>query len=78
MKKQEVFEKIAPLVAQHFGIDQESVTEKTDIVEDLNADSISIMEFVLDLEDTFEIELSDEDAENITTVGQIVEFLVKD
>ena len=52
------------------------MTETTNIKEDLDADSISIMEFVLELEDVFDAEISDEDAEKIETVGAAVDYIV--
>ena len=49
--------------------------ENTNIKDDLNADSISVMEFVLELEDEFGTEISDEDAEKIETVGAAVDYI---
>lgn len=51
------------------------ITLDTNIVEDLNTDSISLMEFTLALEDEFGIEISDEDAEHILTLGQVVDYV---
>lgn len=69
MKRDEVFKKVAVVIANHFEIDAENVTDTMSIKDDLNADSISVMEFVLELEDEFGTEISDEDAEQIETVG---------
>lgn len=52
------------------------VTDRLNIKDDLNADSISVMEFVLELEDEFGTEISDEDAEKIETVGAAVDYIV--
>jgi acyl carrier protein len=75
LSREEVFQKVASLVSKHFEVDEAGITNATDIVKDLNADSISVMEFVLELEDEFDLEISDEDAENITTVGQVVDYI---
>lgn len=56
-------------------LDPELITLDTNIVEDLNTDSISLMEFTLALEDEFGIEISDEDAEHILTLGQVVDYV---
>ncbi|EAC9550369.1 acyl carrier protein, partial [Listeria monocytogenes] len=69
MTRDEVFKKVAVVIANHFEIDAENVTDTMSIKDDLNADSISVMEFVLELEDEFGTEISDEDAEQIETVG---------
>ncbi|MCC9274394.1 MAG: acyl carrier protein [Enterococcus aquimarinus] len=63
-------------MANHFEIDADKVTDTMRIKEDLNADSISVMEFVLELEENFSTEISDEDAEQIQTVGGAVDYIV--
>ncbi len=75
MTRDEVFKKVAVVVANHFEIDAENVTDTMSIKDDLNADSISVMEFVLELEDEFGTEISDEDAEQIETVGGAVDYI---
>ena len=72
MTREEVFKKVAVVIANHFEIDADKVTDTMSIKDDLNADSISVMEFVLELEDEFGTEISDEDAEQIETVGGAV------
>lgn len=69
MSKEEIFNKIAAILADRFELDADQITEKLNFKEDLNADSIDIVEFVLELEDTFGAEISDEDAEKLTTVA---------
>ena len=75
MTRDEVFKKVAVVIANHFDIDAENVTDTMSIQDDLNADSISVMEFVLELEDEFGTEISDEDAEQIETVGGAVDYI---
>ncbi len=75
MSKEEIFEKVQAIVVKHFGVKKENVTENINIKDDLSADSISIMEFVLELEEEFGTEISDEDAEKIETVGAAVEYI---
>lgn len=75
MTREEVFKKVAVVIANHFEIDADKVTDTMSIKDDLNADSISVMEFVLELEDEFGTEISDEDAEQIETVGGAVDYI---
>ena len=75
MTREEVFKKVAVVIANHFEIDTDKVTDTMSIKDDLNADSISVMEFVLELEDEFGTEISDEDAEQIETVGGAVDYI---
>ncbi len=73
---EEVFKQIAEIISNHFNIESDKVTNELSIKDDLNADSISVMEFVLELEDEFGIEISDEDAEKIETVSAAVDYIV--
>ena len=75
MTHDEVFQKVAVVIANHFEVNAENVTEAMNIKYDLNADSISVMEFVLELEEEFGTEISDEDAEKIETVGAAVDYI---
>ncbi|MDT2596163.1 acyl carrier protein [Enterococcus dongliensis] len=77
MTREEVFSQVAEIISNHFEIDKDKVTLELSIKDDLNADSISIMEFVLELEDEFGTEISDEDAEQIETVGAAVDYIMK-
>lgn len=76
LTREVVFGKVAEIISNHFEIDQEKVTPELSIKDDLNADSISVMEFVLELEDEFGTEISDEDAEKIETVGAAVDYIM--
>ncbi|OJG18844.1 acyl carrier protein [Enterococcus canis] len=75
MTREEVFQKVSAIIAKHFDVDADKVTDAMSIKDDLNADSISVMEFVLELEDEFGTEISDEDAEQIETVGAAVDYI---
>jgi acyl carrier protein len=75
MSQEEIHNKVVALLVNYFNVDPATIKGTTDITKDLNADSISIMEFVLAMEDEFEVEISDDDAENIVTVDEIVAHL---
>lgn len=75
MSKEEIFNKIAEILADRFELKTEQITNTLNFKEDLNADSIDIVEFVLELEDTFGAEIADEAAENLVTVGDAVDYI---
>ncbi|MBQ6707162.1 MAG: acyl carrier protein [Clostridia bacterium] len=70
-----VLEKIAAILAAQFEVDAETVTADTDFVEDLNADSLDVVDMLMSLEDEFDVEIPDEEIENIHTVGDLVAFI---
>ncbi|ETA73361.1 acyl carrier protein [Ligilactobacillus equi] len=76
MTEQEVFAKIAEIIEERFEVSADKVTNELNFQNDLDADSIDIVEFVLELEDVFGAEISDEDAEQLHTVGDAVKFIV--
>ncbi len=70
-----MFEKIRDIVAEKVGVDPEEIAMDTSFADDLEADSITLFELVMALEDEFDIEIDDESIEKITTVGDIVNYL---
>ena len=70
-----MFEKIQAIIADKLSIDAESVTMEASFIDDLNADSLDIVELVMALEDELETEIPDEDVENFKTVGDVVEYV---
>lgn len=75
MTEQEIFNKISAMIADNFDIDQDKITKDTDFTNDLDADSIDLVEFILQLEDEFGAEIPDEEAEKIKTVGDAVAYV---
>ena len=63
------------MIADNFDIDQDKITKDTDFTNDLDADSIDLVEFILQLEDEFGAEIPDEEAEKIKTVGDAVAYV---
>ena len=71
-----IFEKLAALIAEQFNVDADSITMDTSFTDDLNADSVDIVDLSMALEEEFGIEeLGEEDASSISTVGDRVRFL---
>lgn len=75
MSEQEIFDKIAALLADKFEVGKDTITNETSFTNDLDADSIDLVEFVLELEEEFGEEIPDDDAEKIKTVGDAVKYI---
>ena len=73
-KKQEIFNKVSEIVADHFDVDRAKITDELNLKD---ADSIDFVEFVLELEDTFGEEIDDEDAEKLSTIGEVVDYIAE-
>ena len=76
MSEQEVLDKVIQLISERFSVDVLKITKDTTFQEDLGADSLDVVELVMELEDTFGIQISDEDAEQIVTIGDAVNYIV--
>ena len=71
---QEIFEKVRSIIVEQLGVEEDAVALETSF-EKLNADSLDIVEVIMAMEELFEIEIPDEDAEKILTVGAAVEYI---
>jgi len=71
----DILERVRELVVDQLGVDTEEVTVEASFVDDLGADSLDIVELVMAFEEEFELEIPDEDAEKITTVGAAVKYI---
>ena len=70
-----MFERIQEIIADKLGIDVEEITSDAAFVEDLNADSLDIVELIMALEDELDMEIPDDEAEKFVTVGDVVKFI---
>ena len=70
-----VFDKIREIIVEQLDVDEDKVTTDASITEDLGADSLDVVDMVMSIEESFDLEIPDEEVENIKTVGDIVKFI---
>ncbi len=71
----EIFNKVKDIIVDRLEVDEAKVTKDASFRDDLEADSLDVVELVMELEDEFGLEISDEDAEKISTVGDAVDYI---
>ena len=70
-----MLDKIAEIISEQLSIDKSEISEESSFVDDLGADSLDLVELLMAFSDEFDIDISDEDAEQIKTVGDVIEYL---
>ena len=70
-----VYERVRSIVAERLGVDEEKVTMEAEFIGDLNADSLDLVEVIMAMEQEFDIEIKDEEADNIRSVTDAVNFI---
>ncbi len=75
MNTEEVFEKVKNIIVEQLGVAEASVTMEASFIDDLGADSLDIVELVMAIEEEFDIEIPDTDAEKVVTVGDVVDYI---
>lgn len=70
-----VFEKVKEIIVEQLGVDENEVKLESSFIDDLGADSLDIVELIMALEEEFDLEIPDKEAEKITTVGDAVEYI---
>ena len=73
----EIESKVKKIVVDHLGVDADKVVREANFIEDLGADSLDTVELVMVFEEEFGIEIPDDDAENIATVGDVIDYMGK-
>lgn len=71
----DIFEQVKKILCDQLDLDEEQVTEDSEVIDDLGADSLDIVDLVMTLEEEFDTEIPDEDIENLRTVGDIVKYI---
>ena len=70
-----VFDKIKDIIGEQLDVEEDAVTMEASITEDLGADSLDVVDLVMSIEESFDVEIPDEEVENIKTVGDIVKYI---
>ena len=73
--REEVAERVKDVLVDQLGVDESEITEEASFQEDLDADSLDLVELIMELEDQFDIKISDEQAQQIQTVGQAIDYV---
>jgi acyl carrier protein len=77
LSRDEVFERVKTALGEQLGVDEGEITNEASFQDDLDADSLDLVELIMELEDQFGIKIPDEDAQKLTTVGQAVDYVVE-
>ena len=77
MSEKSIAEKVKDIIVEQLGVNPEQVTEKASFIEDLGADSLDTVELVMAFEEEFSVEVPDEVAETLKTVGNVVDYIEK-
>lgn len=75
MNQEEIFEKVKKIIVEQLGVAETSVTMEAFFIDDLGADSLDIVELIMALEEEFDMEIPDEDAEKIVSVSDVVDYI---
>ncbi len=75
MEREEILDKVKEVIVEQLNVEEDDVIEDASFIDDLGADSLDIVELVMALEEQFSISIPDEEAENIKTVGDAVEYI---
>ena len=75
MTQEEIYEKVKGIIVEQLGVTDTSVTMEASFVDDLGADSLDIVELIMALEEVFDTEIPDADAEKVVTVGDVVDYI---
>ena len=75
MSSEEIFEKVKAIIVEQLGVTDTAVTMEASFIDDLGADSLDIVELVMAIEEEFDIEIPDSDAEKVVTVGDVVDYI---
>ena len=76
MKKEEILSRLKEIVIDRLDVEEGQIKNEGSFIEDLGADSLDIVELIMGIEEEFDIEIPDEDAEKLTTVGEALNYVI--
>ena len=76
LTREEVLERVKSALGEQLGVDESEISDDASFQDDLDADSLDLVELIMELEDQFGVKIPDEDAQKLTTVGQAVDYVV--
>ena len=76
MQEQEIFESLKKMISDQFGVDEELIKKESSFMEDLAADSLDIVEFIMNIEEKFGVKISDDDIETFNNVEDVVKYIL--
>ncbi len=77
MSREELLEQIKDVIVEQLGVERDKIEESSTFIEDLAADSLDIVELIMNLEEKFGIEIPDSDAEKITNVKDVIDYIIE-
>ena len=75
MSSEEIFDKVKEIIIEQLGVPESTITTEASFIDDLGADSLDIVELIMALEEEFDLQIPDSDAEKVVTVGDVVEYI---
>ena len=77
MDRKEIMGKVRKIISEKLGVEEEKVVEEAKLIDDLGADSLDLVDLIMDLENEFGVKVDDSDIEKISTVGEVVDYIAK-
>lgn len=77
MQEQEIFESLKKMISDQFGVDEDLIKKESSFMEDLAADSLDIVEFIMNIEEKFGVKISDDDIETFNNVEDVVQYILE-
>ena len=77
MDRKEIMGKVRKIISEKLGVEEEKVVEEAKLIDDLGADSLDLVDLIMDLENEFDVKVDDSDIEKISTVGEVVDYIAK-
>ena len=75
MNREQIFQRLKGLIAAQLNVSSDEITESSDFIVDLHADSLAVVDLVMSIEDEFDLKIDDEDAEQLQTVSRVLNYL---